>query len=256
MFLIDHDMGLVLNVCDYIYVLDFGQIIAEGTPAEVRSRPGRDRRLPRRVRRRGAGQGRRGARGAHRRQPPATRPDEHPTRRGDHVMSRAPPGVHRSMQLQRAARRLRRHPRRARPQPDGRLRRGGRAARPERCRQDHHAAHHLGSAAARSQGTVRCSARRSTASSPYKIARRGLAHVAEDRSLFFELTVDENIKLGLTGDTRRSTRPRTTGRWSCCRRSRRSASRLAGLLSGGEQQMLAMARALVSRTRSACSSTR
>ena len=39
MFLIDHDMGLVLNVCDYIYVLDFGRIIAEGTPAEVRANP-------------------------------------------------------------------------------------------------------------------------------------------------------------------------------------------------------------------------
>ncbi|MEL6891528.1 MAG: ABC transporter ATP-binding protein [Actinomycetota bacterium] len=39
LFLIDHDMGLVLNVCDYIYVLDFGKIIAHGTPAEVRSDP-------------------------------------------------------------------------------------------------------------------------------------------------------------------------------------------------------------------------
>jgi branched-chain amino acid transport system ATP-binding protein len=38
-FLIDHDMGLVLNVCDYLYVLDFGKIIAEGTPAEIRSNP-------------------------------------------------------------------------------------------------------------------------------------------------------------------------------------------------------------------------
>ncbi len=38
-FLIDHDMGLVLSVCDYIYVLDFGRIIAEGTPAEVREDP-------------------------------------------------------------------------------------------------------------------------------------------------------------------------------------------------------------------------
>jgi branched-chain amino acid transport system ATP-binding protein len=38
-FLIDHDMGLVLNVCDYIYVLDFGRIIAEGTPAQVRANP-------------------------------------------------------------------------------------------------------------------------------------------------------------------------------------------------------------------------
>lgn len=39
MFLIDHDMGLVLTVCDYVYVLDFGRIIAHGTPAEVRSNP-------------------------------------------------------------------------------------------------------------------------------------------------------------------------------------------------------------------------
>ena len=34
--LIDHDMNLVLDVCDYLYVLKFGRLIAEGTPAEVR----------------------------------------------------------------------------------------------------------------------------------------------------------------------------------------------------------------------------
>lgn len=39
LFLIDHDMGLVLNVCDYIYVLDLGRIIAQGLPAEVRASP-------------------------------------------------------------------------------------------------------------------------------------------------------------------------------------------------------------------------
>jgi branched-chain amino acid transport system ATP-binding protein len=36
MVLVDHDMQLVLTICDYIYVLDHGQLIAEGTPAAVR----------------------------------------------------------------------------------------------------------------------------------------------------------------------------------------------------------------------------
>jgi len=35
--LVDHDMGLVLDVCAYVYVLEFGRVIAEGTPAQVRS---------------------------------------------------------------------------------------------------------------------------------------------------------------------------------------------------------------------------
>ena len=38
-FLIDHDMGLVLNVCDDIYVLDFGKVIAHGPPSTVRLDP-------------------------------------------------------------------------------------------------------------------------------------------------------------------------------------------------------------------------
>ena len=38
-FLIDHDMGLVLSVCDYLMVLDFGRRIAAGTPAQIRDDP-------------------------------------------------------------------------------------------------------------------------------------------------------------------------------------------------------------------------
>jgi branched-chain amino acid transport system ATP-binding protein len=37
--LVDHDMGLVLSVCDHLYVLDFGRIIASGPPAQVRNDP-------------------------------------------------------------------------------------------------------------------------------------------------------------------------------------------------------------------------
>jgi branched-chain amino acid transport system ATP-binding protein len=37
--LVDHDMGLVLEACDHIYVLDFGRVIAQGTPAEIQSNP-------------------------------------------------------------------------------------------------------------------------------------------------------------------------------------------------------------------------
>jgi len=34
--LVDHDMGLVLSICDYLYVLDFGVLIAQGSPMEIR----------------------------------------------------------------------------------------------------------------------------------------------------------------------------------------------------------------------------
>jgi branched-chain amino acid transport system ATP-binding protein len=37
--LIEHDMAFVMNLCDYLYVLDFGRMIARGRPDEIRSNP-------------------------------------------------------------------------------------------------------------------------------------------------------------------------------------------------------------------------
>ena len=80
---------------------------------------------------------------------------------------------------------------------------------------------------------------------PHLNARRGLAHVAEDRSLFFQLSVQDNLRLGVTGDRQ--------GRAEAYERAlemlpalKPLMNRRAGLLSGGEQQMLALARAMVS----------
>ena len=39
MLLIDHDMGLVLSVCDHIHMLEFGKLVASGSPTEMRNNP-------------------------------------------------------------------------------------------------------------------------------------------------------------------------------------------------------------------------
>jgi len=79
-------------------------------------------------------------------------------------------------------------------------------------------------------------------------ARRGVAHVPEDRALFVDLTVAEHLRLG------RPRRRPGAGLTDAEVYTRFPAleplgDRRAGLLSGGEQQMLALARALVSRPR-------
>ncbi|MGE0139843.1 MAG: ABC transporter ATP-binding protein [Ilumatobacteraceae bacterium] len=95
------------------------------------------------------------------------------------------------------------------------------------------------------EGKVSVMGRNIDGVAPYKVAQLGLAHVAEDRSLFFDLTVHENIRLGVKGD--RADRSAAYERaMELFPALQNLTKRNAGLLSGGEQQMLAMARALVS----------
>ncbi|CAB4870482.1 unannotated protein [freshwater metagenome] len=73
----------------------------------------------------------------------------------------------------------------------------------------------------------------------HMVAREGLAHVPEDRSLFFQLTVKENLKLGAVKGS--ANLDQALGYFPALDKL---MDRKAGLLSGGEQQMLAMGRAL------------
>ncbi len=76
----------------------------------------------------------------------------------------------------------------------------------------------------------------------HRIAREGVAHVAEDRCLFFQLSVRENLRLGSARGSEAIDRA-----LEYFPALEPLMDRRAGLLSGGEQQMLAMARALAGR---------
>ena len=39
MLVVDHDMALIMRICNRIYVLDYGKIIAEGPPEQIRDDP-------------------------------------------------------------------------------------------------------------------------------------------------------------------------------------------------------------------------
>jgi branched-chain amino acid transport system ATP-binding protein len=93
-----------------------------------------------------------------------------------------------------------------------------------------------------------------TGRSPEDMARAGIAHVPEGQGVIAELTVEENLRLGLMSwpafGGRRADRAAALSeayeRFSVLADRRR---KLAGTLSGGERQMLVIARALVARPR-------
>ncbi len=94
-------------------------------------------------------------------------------------------------------------------------------------------------------GTITFEGQRIDALPPYEIARLGLGYVPEDRRIFTELTVEENLAVGV-----QKVRP-GTAHWtieklySLFPNLAEMKGRLGGRMSGGEQQMLTMARTLM-----------
>ena len=81
---------------------------------------------------------------------------------------------------------------------------------------------------------------------PYQLARRGVMHAPEGRSVFASLTVEENLALGFRREVGRAGVPAALDRaFELFPRIGDRRRQVAGTLSGGEQRMLALARVLV-----------
>jgi len=93
-------------------------------------------------------------------------------------------------------------------------------------------------------GDVRLDGRSLVGRRPEDVARRGIALVPEGRRIFGELTVEENLRLGLAGRRRGSNGGGLERAFELFPVLREFRSRQAGVLSGGQQQQLAIGRAL------------
>jgi branched-chain amino acid transport system ATP-binding protein len=98
------------------------------------------------------------------------------------------------------------------------------------------------------QGTIEFDGKPIQGTAPHCIVERGLVQVPEGRGIFANLTVDENLQLGaFTRTDREGIRKDRERALSLFPRVRERLRQQAGTLSGGEQQMLAIARALLTR---------
>jgi branched-chain amino acid transport system ATP-binding protein len=100
----------------------------------------------------------------------------------------------------------------------------------------------------KSTGTIRYDGQEISKLAPNKIVETGLCHVPEGRMVFANLTVHENLKMGayLQRD-KKWIASQTDYVFSLFPRLKERESQAAGTLSGGEQQMLAIGRALLSK---------
>src|SRR5690606_2701395 len=98
-----------------------------------------------------------------------------------------------------------------------------------------------------SSGRIEYQGRSIAGESPYRLVEQGLAMVPEGRGVFARMTILENLQMGaFTRRDQAGIKADIERMLETFPRLRERAAQLAGTLSGGEQQMLAMARALMS----------
>jgi branched-chain amino acid transport system ATP-binding protein len=219
MLLVDHDMSLVMRVCDFVYVLDFGKLLARGQPAAIRNDPkvlaaylGEESKKP-------AGDV----------QPIVRMPREEPPLLDVRGLAAGYGGLEviRDVSLT------------VRPGEVVACIGANGAGKTTTLRAISGMIH------AR-RGRVRFADKDVTGSGAEHITRMGLVHIPEGRGLFPSISVEDTLRLV----------PNTAGRevdlgpaFELFPRLRERRNQVVGTLSGGEQQMVALARAILSEPR-------
>jgi branched-chain amino acid transport system ATP-binding protein len=94
-------------------------------------------------------------------------------------------------------------------------------------------------------GRIRLGERDITGARPYAVCRAGVAYVPEEREVFANLTVDENLRMGEQPGPQGATRWTVDDMFGYFPRLKERRNTRAGSLSGGEQQMLTICRSLL-----------
>jgi branched-chain amino acid transport system ATP-binding protein len=234
--LVDHDLSLVLGVCDTVHVLDRGRVVATGSPDALRADPNVQAaylgagagtaEAGAGTAEAGAGTAEAGAPAT----PAASRPSEGPPALAVDGLVAGYGGVEVVRDVSLAVRA---------GEIVALLGRNGAGKSTTLLA--------VTGAVRRTGGTVAVAGVAVPPGRPHALARRGVASVPQERSLFTQLSVAENLRLAVRPGRRSAVEAETDRAVDRFQALAGLLDRRAGLLSGGEQRMVALARALARR---------